>query len=316
MGNVVGAKYFKTDKIENLSKYLNNKTVCIDGYMYIYKFCSVYRSDKGELFHGKNDTVTSHIYGLLSFLITLKKLCKNIIFVFEGGSPSIKYAESFERAYKKELAKEAYIVGLKDKTKSEKELINLKKQSFTVTADIISTCKKFLTYLGIDYVIAHSEGERGCADLVKHGFADIVISEDWDVLMFKIPYVIRRIKVRNRQMYGEFLDIPTRLKELNLTHEQLLIMILAAGCDYTPGIPKIGPVNAYNLVKTNSLRTNYPLYYEQILELKALFLKPEEPFTIVKNVLNLEYLRKFLLEECLISYSTVYTHLLILIKDE
>jgi methionyl-tRNA synthetase len=323
MGNKVGAYYCQTDPID-ITEHAKTSSVAVDGAMYIYKFCAVNRTKDGQLFCNKEKKVTAHIYGLFPLFVKLKKYFKDVIFVFEGKSPAIKSSESMLRYVKKENVREKYNLTKLKINKNAKlgivneqdfqNLISYKKQMFSITEEIVDYTKLLCKFLGIQYIVAKGEGEKCCEQLVKEKYCDSILSNDWDCLALEIPYIYRNIEFKNNKVYANFIKKESILTKLGCTSDQLKLIILTAGCDYTPGIPSVGPVNAYKLVKSNTLEQKYPLYYAELIELVEVTKKSyDRLLSVHNNTLSILDLKNFLIKTCEINYKLVYKYLPILL---
>ncbi|MDQ3718995.1 MAG: flap structure-specific endonuclease, partial [Thermoproteota archaeon] len=162
-----------------------------------------------------------------------------------------------------------------------------------LTPEMVEESKKLISYLGIPYIQAPSEGESAASYLTKHGIAFAVGSQDYDSILFGAKKLVRNLaisgkrKVPNRNAYvdiePEILEHDKVLQETGLTHEQLVDVGILIGTDFNPGgFPGIGPKTAIKLIKENgrledikkikSLLTQVP--YQEI---RNIFLDPEEP---------------------------------------
>jgi flap endonuclease-1 len=99
--------------------------------------------------------------------------------------------------------------------------------------------------MGIPYLDAIGEADPQCAELVKSGSADYVLSEDMDLLTFGTPYLIRGLTKNKPIIY----NLNKLLSELKLTQLQFVDLCILFGCDYTPRIKKVGVVRAFKLIK-------------------------------------------------------------------
>lgn len=53
------------------------------------------------------------------------------------------------------------------------------------------------------------------------------------------------------------IDIDEILKELDMTSDQFLDMCILLGCDYLPKVKNVGPVSAFNLIKSHKSLANF-----------------------------------------------------------
>lgn len=90
------------------------------------------------------------------------------------------------------------------------------------------------------------EAESVCASLVEAGHADLVMTEDTDVLVFDAP-MLRRVGMTSRE--GELLHGREIREALGFkSREQWVDFCLLCGCDFIERIRGIGPVKAYKYI--------------------------------------------------------------------
>jgi flap endonuclease-1 len=100
------------------------------------------------------------------------------------------------------------------------------------------------------------EAETMCSDMCKRGLVDAVMSRDSDVLAYGAPIFLSDLDVRTqttKQVLYE--DV---LRETGLTDEQFLDFCIMCSCDYNDRIKNIGPVKAFNMIKTHEKIENIP----------------------------------------------------------
>lgn len=135
----------------------------------------------------------------------------------------------------------------------EKELKALRSQqqkdrrdADEVTQVMVSECQALLRLFGIPYVTAPMEAEAQCAELVKLGLVDGIVTDDSDTFLFGGTRVYKNMFNGNKfvECYlGQDLD-----KEMSLSREQLISLAQLLGSDYTEGLPGVGPVTAVEIL--------------------------------------------------------------------
>ncbi|CAK4030740.1 Exodeoxyribonuclease 1 [Lecanosticta acicola] len=108
-----------------------------------------------------------------------------------------------------------------------------------------------LKHLDVPYVVAPYEADSQLAYLEKQGVIQGVVSEDSDLLVFGVNCLLTKL-----DQYGECVMINradfTACKDISLvgwTDKDFRIMAMLSGCDYLPGIDKMGLKTAYRLVR-------------------------------------------------------------------
>lgn len=115
-----------------------------------------------------------------------------------------------------------------------------------VTQVMITECQALLRLFGIPYITAPMEAEAQCAELVKLGIVDGIVTDDSDTFLFGGTRVYKNMFNSNKfvECYvGADLE-----KELSLSQDELISLALLLGSDYTEGIPGVGPVTAIEIL--------------------------------------------------------------------
>ncbi len=185
--------------------------------------------------------------------------------------------------------------------KIEQEIKKIKKNNLVVKRVHSQEVIELLKTLGIPYYQAEGEAEEACAFLQKNGLCDYVLTEDTDSLTFGATKVIF-----NTKKEYTVCSLEQVLEGINFTTEQFIDFCILCGCDYTCSIPKVGPVSAFNTIKTlgsisKFMETNKKYSIPESFEpdvARMLFLRnneytiPEQSFEVGKP--NKEELVRFL----------------------
>ncbi|KAF8253994.1 PIN domain-like protein [Wilcoxina mikolae CBS 423.85] len=135
----------------------------------------------------------------------------------------------------------------------ERELKSLRKQqkkdlrdADEVSQMMIQECQQLLKLFGLPYITAPMEAEAQCAELVKLGLVDGIVTDDSDVFLFGGTRVYRHM-FNDRHTVQCYLTSDLE-KEFSLDQKRLIAAAQLLGSDYTEGIPNIGPVTAIELL--------------------------------------------------------------------
>jgi flap endonuclease-1 len=107
--------------------------------------------------------------------------------------------------------------------------------------------RTFLSLLGVPVLVAPSEAEAQASHLVKSGQADLVFSEDYDCLLYGATRMVKSFHVT--QDHANVIALPEVLKELKISHSQLIDLALLIGTDIYAGIHGIGPKKGLKLIR-------------------------------------------------------------------
>lgn len=173
--------------------------------------------------------------------------------VFDGAALPTKAETARERRQRREEARmKADLLA-----KQGKRLLAWKEfmKAALVTSLMAKSIMVELDLLGIKYIVAPYEADPQMVYLELAGLADGIISEDSDLLIFGCKTLITKLKDNGscvevcRDDFGKVKLLPYLSR---YTQEELRLVAMLSGCDYTKGIAGIGLKTAFNLVKRYS----------------------------------------------------------------
>ncbi|MEM2914598.1 MAG: flap endonuclease-1 [Candidatus Bathyarchaeia archaeon] len=239
-------------------KNLSGKIVAIDAYNALYQFLAIIRQPDGTPLKNHSGRITSHLSGLFYRTCNLLEMGIKVIYVFDGVPPTLKEAEIKRRSKVKEEALVKYETAL---SQGRVEEARMYAQMTARLKDYMTDdAKRLLSLMGVSWIQAPSEGEAQAAHLVKKGDAHFCASQDYDSILFGAPSLLRNLTISGRRklprknvyidVVPEIVELQRVLKELEVTHEQLIDIGILVGTDFNPdGVKGIGPKNALKLIK-------------------------------------------------------------------
>ncbi|GAB7338145.1 hypothetical protein MBLNU457_4498t1 [Dothideomycetes sp. NU457] len=174
------------------------------------------------------------------------------------------YSDSEDEELMRQLAVEAeeharFASELNHKTQQqniqeyERELKQLRNQqkkdrrdADEVTHIMISECQQLLKLFGLPYVTAPMEAEAQCAELVRLGLVDGIVTDDSDCFLFGGTRIYKNMF--NQGKFVECYLASDLEKEFDLTRQKLIGIAQLLGSDYTEGLPGVGPVSALEIL--------------------------------------------------------------------
>ncbi len=111
---------------------------------------------------------------------------------------------------------------------------------------MIMECQQLLKLFGIPYITAPMEAEAQCAELVRLGLVDGIVTDDSDCFLFGGTRVYKNMF--NQAKYVECYLTQDLEKEFGLDRAKLIRFAHLLGSDYTEGIPGVGPVTALEIL--------------------------------------------------------------------
>jgi flap endonuclease-1 len=237
---------------------LKAKVLAVDGYNILYQFLTTIRTPDGRPLTDSKGNVTSHLIGLFSRTSSFLKQGLKPVFVFDGKVPELKHRELAKRAELKMEAQKKFEAAVK-----EEDVEAMQKyggRTARLTKEMVEDAKKLLTLMGVPVIQAPCEGDAQAAFLVKNGDAWAVVSQDYDALLHGADRLIQNLSIAGRKKKSkvlatvivkpEMIVLKEVLKELGITHDQLIYLSILVGTDYHPGgVKGIGPKKALGLVK-------------------------------------------------------------------
>ncbi len=271
----------------------SSKIIAVDAYNAIYQFLASIRGPDGLQLSDSEGRITSHLSGLLYRNINFLSLGIKPVYVFDGKPPSLKTAEIERR---KQIKKDATVKY--EKAIAEGNMEDARKfaqQTTSMKDGMVNESKQILSYFGIPYIDAPSEGEATAAHLTNTGQAYASASQDFDSILCGAKRLIRnftnsgRRKIPNRNTYveiePEIIETQKTLDSLRITREQLVDIGILIGTDFNPnGFDRIGPKTALKMIKQHLRLEDIPQIQEQLQEIdyeqiRKIFLNP-----VVANV--------------------------------
>jgi flap endonuclease-1 len=287
MGINIGS-LLKTEKIT--FNDLKDRVIAIDAYNVIHQFLAIIRQRDGTPLKDSEGRITSHISGLLHRTGNMVEARIRPIYIFDGKPHPLKNQTlqiRKERKIRAEIEwKDAIEKGDFEKARTKAQ------QTSRITDEIANQSKDLLKILGIPFIQAPSEGEAQASYMVKKGDAYAAGSQDFDCLLVGSPILIRNLTSSNRRklpgkktytkVFPELIRLDFNLKQLGISHKQLVDMAILIGTDFNPGVKGLGPKKSLNLIKKvgnieNAIATiggdNAPTF-DEIDNIRKLFLDP------------------------------------------
>ncbi|XP_063617374.1 DNA excision repair protein ERCC-5 [Cydia splendana] len=149
-----------------------------------------------------------------------------------------------------------------EEIRSEEQYLNQEKGRLdrigrNITEQMTKEAQELLQIFGIPYIVAPMEAEAQCAFLESVKLTDGTITDDSDIWLFGGQTVYKNFfnqKKHVLQYVSERIE-----KSFNLNREQLILLALLVGSDYTTGVAGVGPVTAMEIL------ASFPFNKKQVL---------------------------------------------------
>jgi len=223
---------------------LSGNSIAVDSSILLYKFRYLYQDN--------------YLYGFNKLIDDYQFHNIKLIFVFEGRIPDAKketiakrveirnkQTEKIKRILTESMEQEEFIDDSELPELIKEKVEKLRKNIIIVNSEHSNETIKLLIRRGIEYIRAPGEAEEYCAFLSNRGIVDYVLTEDTDALTFGA----KKVLFNNKGVNYLLCELDIVLKELNLSQNEFIDFCILCGCDYLPGIPKIGPVNSLKIIQ-------------------------------------------------------------------
>ena len=266
----------------------SSKVIAVDAYNAIYQFLASIRGPDGLQLADSEGRITSHLSGLLYRNINFLSLGIKPVYVFDGKPPSLKTAEIERRKQIKKDATVKYEKAIADGNMEDAR--KFAQQTTSMKDGMVKESKQILTFFGIPYIDAPSEGEATAAHLTNTGQAYASASQDFDSILCGAKRLIRnftnsgRRKIPNRNTFveiePELIETQKTIDALGVSREQLVDIGILIGTDFNPnGFERIGPKTALKMIKQHSRLEDIPQIQEQLQaidyeQIRKIFLEP------------------------------------------
>ena len=197
----------------------------------------------------------NYLVALINFIKYFDNNNIKPIFVFDGKPPDIKikttikkrkidrkknenikrkFEEDLEKIKIKELSTDD-ITKLeeikKDKKVIEHNIKRYERRTHKITKSHIEEVKNLFAILKISYIDINYEADLICSYLVKNKFADACLSNDYDMLGFQCPNILREFNNTTHKV--EYIDLDKICSLLKINKEQLTYLSILSGSDYS-----------------------------------------------------------------------------------
>jgi len=212
------------------------------------------------------------------FYKTLRLLEAGIrpIYVFDGVPPAQKRGRPLsELDRQREHMQKLWQAYLEAREEGDVERVrNLFRSAALTYRKALVDALELLRTMGVPAAVAPSEGEAQGAQLVRSGYADALLTPDYDALLFGCPMVVRRLDLTKQRM--DVLKLEEVLSSLGLTREQLVDLAIMVGTDFNPGVPGIGPKRGLALIRRYGSLEHIPnlTLPPDLDRIRSLFLDP------------------------------------------
>src|SRR6266705_731401 len=211
----------------------------------LYQFLALIRLRDGSPLRDSHGRITSHLSGLFyrtTRLITDYGL--ELVFVFDGKPPVLKFAEIARRRSIKEKydAEHAQAIEAGDFPKAYSKAT----MTSRLTREMAEEARELLRLMGLPVIQAPSEGEAQASHMAKQGSVWAAASKDYDCLLFGTPRLLRFLTISGKEFLPskgafraitpELIDIAVLLDHYKLTQPQLIDLAILVGTDFNDGI--------------------------------------------------------------------------------
>jgi len=235
---------------------LAGERVAVDTFLVAYQFITSLRArgegKDGLYMRDSQGRPVSHLFGFLERASTMIAAGIDPVFVFDGRPHELKQETLNERKGRRETALEKYETALAQE--DWKQVDKLGAQIVSYTPEMVAETQQLFDLMGVAWVEAPMEAEGAGSVWCRQGKVAGVASQDWDVLLYGSPVMIRNLTSHGTRKFGrvitaERIVLADLLAAHELTQAQLVDLGIMVGTDFHPGIYGIGPKKGLKLIK-------------------------------------------------------------------
>ena len=289
---------------------LAGQRIAVDAFLTAYQFITSLRArgdgKDGTYLRDSRGRPVSHLMGFLDRATMLIEAGIDPVFVFDGRPHALKSETLDGRKERRARAVEKWENAVENE--DWKAADKLGAQVVSYKPEMVDETKRLLDLLGIAWIEAPMEAEGAASVWCREGSVSGVASQDWDVLLYGSPVMIRNLTSHGTRKFGRMVSaekimLQDLLTEHEITHEQLVDLGIMIGTDFHPGIHGIGPKTGLKLIKKfgsieDICAEKDKEVPENLADIRELFLNHPAQGTLPNSgMVNENELRKFLVEE-------------------
>lgn len=284
--------------LENSSRPVNisqfrGRTAAIDAYCWLHKgaFGCSEKLARGEDTNG-------YVLYCMKYLRILQNAGVRPIMVFDGQHLPAKRETEQKRREQRQVARKRAAELLRLDRANEAR--NYLRQCIDVTHEMALAVIKECRQMGVDCIVAPYEADAQLAYLNNKKIADLVITEDSDLVLFGCNKILFKMDLMGNGtlVETEKLYLSMQMAPDTYTFDKFRNMCVLSGCDYIQSLPGIGLKKALKFVK---LTANPDIY--QILSKLPAYLNMRQV------VVTDEYREEFMVALATFKHQIVYNPL-------
>jgi flap endonuclease-1 len=292
---------------------LRGRRFAVDANGELYQFLALIRLRDGSPLQDSKGRITSHLSGL--FYRTTRLIADyglELVFVFDGKPPALKFAEIARRRAIKERYEAEYAAAVEAgdlATAYSKATMTSR-----LTRDMADEARELLRLMGLPVVQAPSEGEAQASHMAGRGSVWAAASKDYDCLLFGAPRLVRFLTISGKEFLPskgafraitpELIETSALLQNYGINREQLIDLAMLVGTDFNDGIKGIGPKKALKLVTQFGSIEKMPAEVSDVLApvapaIREIFLRPDvtDDYTVQFGKPDFDGIVRFLCDE-------------------
>jgi len=235
------------------AKTLSGSSMAMDVMPYLYQFLYSGAFSKTGILKNSKGEITSYIEGFLKIVSWFKKNNIKLVVCMDGEHHTLLKSDTIKKRIDQRTKSRAPLDLL---VAAGLELSEQQKQSYEKSLLYIGLKEKrkivdLCGLLGLEYYFEDFiQGQKACIQLQKEKVVDYSITKDYDAFMYGGSFFSTIDFKNNTLIYHDYHENIASVCPL-LTITDLRLCALCSGCDYTPGIARIGPKIALKRLLTD-----------------------------------------------------------------
>ncbi|CAL7945753.1 unnamed protein product [Xylocopa violacea] len=241
----------KASRKTNINEFAGS-TVAIDSYCWLHRgaFSCADKLVMGQ----QTDAYVRYCMKFVDMLLSYK--IKPIL-VFDGKHLPAKAQTEAKRGEARETNHRKAIELMQMGQNAEAR--NLMRRSIDVTHEMALELIKHCQKMGIDCIVAPYEADAQLAYLNINGIADIIVTEDSDLILFGCKKIFFKMDMNGNGVLVDqnLLYLAMEIPSEHFSMNDFMYMCILSGCDYLASLPGIGLAKARKFIRIN---TGYDIY--------------------------------------------------------
>ncbi len=273
------------------------KKVGVDMYVIFHKFVMDVQIAK-QLVNNPNEYIMEYYEQIKNYLNGFLQLGYELYLVYDGNKMKYKITEEVREQQRLKSFNQENWIGAVEIV--PQQMYNF--QDYLSKYPIIKDGKP----VKFPYVVAPFEADVELTFLYKEGIVNSILTNDSDLIIYGVRHILMIRQQKIMRYDSEYIDKEEEIEMINqIDGRKLWLFGYLIGCDYFKGVPKIGIVKAFKIIKDLKLveegsqvdwQETYKILMKDKEYVKAIKGKEEIEFEIFYNKVRMVYTTQYVID--------------------